>query len=401
MKLIKTIIIFAAILVGLYFFTAKIDISDESDEVTAINTTEVAETEPISYEEPAEDAQNDIPRPAIENFYDFTADELDLENMDFVGVLQVESRDEWLKYVDSCIDRGFHYILFSTPTDVEYDVQSIMDGYPVTGIVITTITGGDKVIKAYKLSYTMSEEILRKLKNGAELTDEKQIAAYERAKAFTDSLAGMSDYEKSLAIHNYVCENLSYVKESEGEDVISCYAGLVGGKGNCQAYTDSFNLLCGLAGINSGRITGSAAGEDHSWNYIALDGKYYFTDCTFDDGVTDEDRGYGMFYFNLPYPVISINHVAKTIPEGCELADSLDNNNFYVRNGWYANTPDELARVYNNIANVSYTGEILYNTANGNKELTDIFVSNPKGYSKINTSKFSFDDYEVIKFNLS
>ena len=391
MKLGRIIIIISVTLVMTYFFTSAIDIpNNHSDSITADtseeNITDLQEEEtaaPIRSEE-----TKNIPRPAIESFYDLTAENLDLNNMNFEGVLRVESKEEWYNYVNDCISRGFHYVLFSTPSEVEYDVKPIMDRNSVTGVVITTMRRGDTTVTAYKFTYSLSTEILRKLdKAGADALDEKQSAVYAKAQEFVNSVSYMSDYEKTLAIHNYVCENLTYLRSSDSEDTTSCYAGLILGSGNCQAYTDSFDLLCGLAGIKSGRMTGTASDEEHSWNYVVLDGKLYFTDCTFDDGISDEERGYGLFYFNLPYSVISQTHTEKFIPDGYALAGSLDNNNFYVRNNSYAGSPYELEQIYNALADNNSSGEILFNTA--------------KGYSKINTSKFSFVNYEVIKFKLS
>ena len=110
MKLGRIIIIISVTLVMTYFFTSAIDIpNNHSDSITADtseeNITDLQEEEtaaPIRSEE-----TKNIPRPAIESFYDLTAENLDLNNMNFEGVLRVESKEEWYNYVNDCISLCF------------------------------------------------------------------------------------------------------------------------------------------------------------------------------------------------------------------------------------------------------------------------------------------------------
>ena len=62
-------------------------------------------------------------------------------------------------------------------------------------------------------------------------------------KLWTD---GMSDYEKALALHDYICENVVYSDTS-----MTAYEALVNGRANCQGYAEATGLLYTLAGLEN------------------------------------------------------------------------------------------------------------------------------------------------------
>ena len=93
---------------------------------------------------------------------------------------------------------------------------------------------------------------------------------------------GMSDYQKALALHNWLIRNVTY------DYTLTYYSAehmLLHGTGVCQAYAESYALLMDAVGIPNCLEYGS----DHGWNMIRLDGEWYHVDCTWDD---PNDGGY-------------------------------------------------------------------------------------------------------------
>lgn len=335
--------------------------------------------------------------------YDLTDPDLDVNSLELEGLKVINTQAEWKDYTEYCIKKGYVHIFFEVPENLPIETDSLMTASEITSVIIYTYPihkNGYKKM-GYTFTYTYAHDILTAVKNDSlSRLDEKKLAVYNAAKSFLSTISELSDYEKELAIHNYVCETITYSNDSARPDITNCYGGLIEGFGNCQAYTDAFSLLCGLEGFNCGRITCKADGTEHSLNYIVINGEYYFVDCTFDDGISDPERGYGLFYFNAAYDIMTISHTFSSLP--FTPVQTINSNNYYLHNDLYADSPYSLEQVYKRIAENSPTGEILFNTQNGDASLTDIFTKAPCGYSKISVSKFTFgENYVVLKFTLS
>lgn len=86
----------------------------------------------------------------------------------------------------------------------------------------------------------------------------------------------MSDYQKALALHNWLTMNANY------DYTYSNYTAsgvLLKGKGVCQSYALAYQLLLDEVGIPNCL----EHGENHVWNMIKLDGEWYHVDVTWDD----------------------------------------------------------------------------------------------------------------------
>ena len=113
---------------------------------------------------------------------------------------------------------------------------------------------------------------------------------------------GMTDYEKALAIHDWICLNVSY--DTYGLNTVDSnnYLGyfhfiestLLYNLGVCDAYAKTFALMCSLENIECIVINGATDKTDpdntgHAWNkiYLDVDGdaekEWLAIDCTWDD----------------------------------------------------------------------------------------------------------------------
>lgn len=115
------------------------------------------------------------------------------------------------------------------------------------------------------------------------------IAAYDATGITND----MSDYQKAVAINNYICSVVSYEDLVEGDTPakISCEC-LIDGKANCKGYAHAFDMLCSIAGIGSNCVYGESikpSGETalHEWNYVYADGVKYWIDVCWNDSTNN------------------------------------------------------------------------------------------------------------------
>ena len=130
---------------------------------------------------------------------------------------------------------------------------------------------------------------------------------------------GMSDYQKELAIHNYVIKNAKYdsLASSNSEPIEShnSYGVLVLGIGVCESYAKALSLLFSEAGLVEKYVVGDAndgtGSVGHAWNMIKLDGEWYNVDATWDDPVmSDGSSIISHDYFNITDKMIGKDHVA-------------------------------------------------------------------------------------------
>lgn len=124
---------------------------------------------------------------------------------------------------------------------------------------------------------------------------------YNKAKEILRTIVddNMSDYQKALAIHDYLLKTVSY--DHSGLEYMENYSykfgshhyvegALFNGFAVCDGYTKAFSLLCNMEGIHTISISGAVSGAGHAWNKIYLDAdsngvsEWYVVDCTYDDG---------------------------------------------------------------------------------------------------------------------
>lgn len=114
-------------------------------------------------------------------------------------------------------------------------------------------------------------------------------------------LAANSEYDKVLAIHDYINGKIEYAYDRSGAPETSQWAHNIIGvaskdKGVCESYAKTFLFLCRVYGIDCIIITGFSNGEGHAWNAVEIDGNWYYADLTWNDGAGN------YYYFGLsPY----------------------------------------------------------------------------------------------------
>ena len=138
-----------------------------------------------------------------------------------------------------------------------------------------------------------------------------------KVKRFLDSvdIINMSDYQKEIMIHDYLCKNVKYDNnciENVDKSIIShtIWGVFIEKKAVCDGIAKAFKYLCNVLGIKCIVAKGQGDGEHtekHAWNIVKIDGYAYQIDVTWDlnkyDGIECVYQ-----YFNLPDEMMYIDH---------------------------------------------------------------------------------------------
>ena len=120
-----------------------------------------------------------------------------------------------------------------------------------------------------------------------------------------EASGGSTDFDKLLLIHDKLIEICDYdhaaAEASESEDIGfagSSYGCLVEHMAVCEGYAQAFALAAQKMGFECGMVCGDAwiendkRYEKHAWNYVKVDGKYYWLDVTWDENTTELESKY-------------------------------------------------------------------------------------------------------------
>ncbi|MDO4356782.1 MAG: DUF4358 domain-containing protein [Clostridia bacterium] len=115
----------------------------------------------------------------------------------------------------------------------------------------------------------------------------------------------MSDYEKELAIHDWITGwsrfDMSAFSHAPGDgesDSDSPYGVLIRKTGNCWGYSSTFQLFMDMLDIECITVRGTpnSSGVEHAWNMVRLEGDWYCVDTAWDDPIGGSP---GHTYFNV------------------------------------------------------------------------------------------------------
>ena len=137
-------------------------------------------------------------------------------------------------------------------TGMSYSYNSANDYITITFTVAKNITASQQ--KAV-------DEAVAKIKKDLKLT----------------SLA--SDYDRILAVHDWLVKNVKYDTTLQKHTV---YDALVGKRSVCDGFALATYLLLNDIGIPCRMMTGKGNGQTHAWNIVYLAGKWYYMDTTWD-----------------------------------------------------------------------------------------------------------------------
>ena len=140
----------------------------------------------------------------------------------------------------------------------------------------------------------------------------------------------MTQWQKALAIHNYLCENVTYDRKNYENNTIpaesySVIGALKKKTAVCNGYALSFELLCETAGIECEYVSGTSicrAGSwvNHAWNQVKIDDTWYNVDVTWDDFDKKDMFGFTYYYkyFLVSDQIFYKDHQTSNAKHACE-----------------------------------------------------------------------------------
>jgi transglutaminase/protease-like cytokinesis protein 3 len=153
---------------------------------------------------------------------------------------------------------------------------------------------------------------------------------------------GMTSFEKTLVIHDYLVDHISYTDNIEAGDeyIYTMYGALVHEDAVCQGYAEAFQYLSTLAGLENIIIQGTAGGLAHAWNMVKLEDEWYHVDTTWDDPVMPGGTQVKRYdYLNITSEQMSKDHQYNTDDYPVATGEQY---NYYVYMDLYAKNETEL-----------------------------------------------------------
>ena len=104
------------------------------------------------------------------------------------------------------------------------------------------------------------------------------------------NLKDKSNYEKIKSVHDYLIESIEYDSSLSKDNIYDIYGALVLRECVCEGYAKSFQYLMNEVGIDNVIVIGTGTNsvgktENHAWNYVNIDEKWYAIDTTWDDPI--------------------------------------------------------------------------------------------------------------------
>lgn len=179
-----------------------------------------------------------------------------------------------------------------------------------------------------RFTYNAAGQILKKKYDGEkmEFTDPAVKKLYDRSESILQEIItqDMSDLQKETAIHDYLVTHTQYSVEGNQDTLATAESVLLGGKGQCQGYSEAMSLLLSLTGIKSRIVSGTASGSDqtavaHAWNQVLINDVWYHVDVTWDDPIPDTGDYAAHVYLNRSDKFMKLDHTWSDLFQVCPI----------------------------------------------------------------------------------
>ncbi|MCM1132308.1 MAG: hypothetical protein NC340_02440 [Ruminococcus flavefaciens] len=213
---------------------------------------------------------------------------------------------------------------------------------------------------------------------------------------------GLDDYGKVVFVHDYIINNTTYdTAGAETDDKglwCTAYGCLVQGSAICQGYAEAFQYIMNRLGIEGGICRGNSTQGRHAWNYVLLNGKYYWIDVTWDDPVPEQGRTETLLH---TYCLINDECLFRTRFADDDLlfvpqCYSMDNN-YFVRNGTYlAYYSDEgISAILRNYAQAGEV-EIMFADKNSYNEAVERLFVNGDIWNFVDSEEVTYSNDDIM-----
>ncbi len=196
-----------------------------------------------------------------------------------------------------------------------------------------------------------------------------------------------SHFEKILYVHDYIVDTTTYV--SDAPMCYNAYGCLVLHQAVCAGYAKAFQLVMEEMGYECGYVCGAdkekgTIHSSHAWNYIKIEGEYYFVDTTWDDP-TVEIGNYNYDnktrnYFCISERDISHTHIISN-PKNYPVCNG-SKYNYHIYKGYFLPTYSfsEVSRIASEQLRITDKFTVKFSSkAEANRAINDL-IDNQKVY---------------------
>lgn len=205
-------------------------------------------------------------------------------------------KDNGSEILSNSFQLAVNALTFDNPEIFYIDVTKM---YLLTEITTTIFK------KTYRVSignnnnetYLSSEFSTEAIVNSAisKVNEEKEII---KGKILSENIE-----TKLRTVHNYLVDNIEYDSTISKSNIYNIYGAIISKIAVCEGYSRAFKYLLDDLGIPCIIVCGMATNsngetENHAWNYVQIEGKWYAIDVTWDDPII---IGYGKVADNIRY----------------------------------------------------------------------------------------------------
>lgn len=277
-------------------------------------------------------------------------DILEFQNEDNTVNGTVELSDRISEEAKDGVEEVTLYVVGATEDDIKNITgnMGLFWGEPTEYTILKADADDDTIKVKFFIKKTNNYYAVKNYIEGAEIpeSNKQAPAIVAELKTIIDKIIkdDMSDYDKELAIHDWLVKNVEYV---EGLDPSSTengsYGALVSKRTMCRGYAEAVKVISECCGLNTKLIVGDAVDQNgrtvgHAWNLVNLEDKWYHLDVTYDDPIGDKSKNIHHFYFNLSDTDISKDHTWEK-----DYFPSCDNDSYmyYKKNDLYYSNYDD------------------------------------------------------------
>ena len=199
--------------------------------------------------------------------------------------------------------------LYSDDSDLANTVFSLCGIY--TYSYSKRSSGGNTRVNLSDIVYYSGKKIAAAWSTGkTSVLNSREKQTLEKAENLMPRFTG-SSLEKEKAIHDYICEHTSYLKQKASgiQEKDTAIGVLLNGQADCDGFSDAFYLLGTMAGLEVRHLNGYATNSEgtgsHMWNLLHLNGQWVMLDVTWDN---KSDNRISYLYYNIGAERMKLDH---------------------------------------------------------------------------------------------
>lgn len=177
-----------------------------------------------------------------------------------------------------------------------------------------------------------------------EQAQEKTLLIEKKAEDILKNIdSKSSDYEKSLALFDYITMHTTYAYDEAADMKNHCEISTIegvflNGRAVCSGYSKAYQYLLSLCGIDAITISGFASApngsEQHAWTAQVIDDEIYFSDTTWGDSFekSKDNSSVSHIFFLMNSEELEKTHSCS---ESFSAVKSQSKKDYFVREGLY------------------------------------------------------------------